>query len=112
MYMFKGEVSDGFNRNELNSAICCLQSAIKHRMNVENGTVVYRGITYKFDESINVGSQFYFSTFVSTSTDKSIAQEFRERLKEFGGEGGGTLMTITIQNNGTDENHPNYCFNI
>ena len=112
MYMFKGEVSDGFNRNELNSAICCLQSAIKHRMNVENGTVVYRGITYKFDESINVGSQFYFSTFFSTSTDKNIAQEFRGRLKEFGGEGEGTLMTITIQNNGTDENHPNYCLNI
>ena len=113
MYMFKGEVSDGFNRNELNSAICCLQSAIKHRMNVENGTVVYRGITYKFDESINVGSQFYFSTFVSTSTDKKFAQDIiRERKIEFGGEGEGTLMTITIQNNGTDENHPNYCLNI
>ena len=51
IYMFKGEVSDtfidsfgyknnGFNRNELNSAICCLQRAIKNRRNVENGTVV------------------------------------------------------------------------
>jgi hypothetical protein len=124
IYMFKGEVSDtfidsfgyknnGFNRNELNSAICCLQRAIKNRMNVENGTVVYRGITNKFDESINVGSQFYFSTFVSTSTDKKFAQDIiRERKIEFGGEGEGTLMTITIQNNGTDENHPNYCLNI
>ena len=123
-YMFRGEVSEtfedsygyinqGFNRNELNSAICCLQSVIKNRMNVSNGTVVYRGISNKFDKSINVGSQFYFSNFVSTSTDKSIAHLFRRsRLDEFGGEGRGTFMTITIQNNGTDENHPNYCLNI
>ena len=103
----------GFNRNELNSAICCLQDAIKKRMNVSNGTIVYRGMSTKFDDNMNVGSQFYFSTFISTSTDKRVAHRFRQnRLNEFRGTGKGTLMTITIQNNGTDENHPNYCLNI
>ena len=123
-YMFSGEVlnefsdsngknNKGFNKNELNSAICCLQAALKNKMNVKNGTVVYRGMSNKFDSSINVGSQFYFSGFVSTSTSQKVAHRFRKsRLKQIGGEGKGTFMTITIQNNGTDENHPNYCLNI
>ena len=109
----KGKKNNGFKKNELNSAICCLQTALKNKMNVQNGTVVYRGMSNKFDESINVGSQFYFSGFVSTSTSKKEAHRFRKsRLKEFRGEGKGTFMTITIQNNGTDEKHPNYCLNI
>ena len=108
-YMFNKEISTtspfGFEQKELDSAICCLQNVLKKYVNVENDTIVYRGITNKFPDNINVGSQFYFSSFVSTSTSKEIARRFIKSKN-------GTFMTITIRNNGTDERHPNYCLNI
>lgn len=69
--MFSGEVLEefinpnnqrckGFNRNQLNSIICCLQHAIKNKRNVDNNTIVYRGIGRKFPNNINIGSRFYF----------------------------------------------------
>ena len=127
-YMFKEEVlpvfkdsygndRKGFTQNQLNSAIHCLQYVIKNynskkSKKIENGTIVYRGMSLKFPQNISVGSHFYFSSFVSTSTSRSVAHRFRKsRLKETK-DGKGTFMTITIQNNGTDQNHPNYCLNI
>ena len=102
----------GFSKSELDSAICCLQHVLKKNKNVENGTIVYRGISNKFPENMNIGSKFYFSAFISTSTDIKIADEFRKEGIKKNGEGGGTLMKIFIHNNGTDRNHPNYCLNI
>ena len=102
----------GFSKSELDSAICCLQHVIKKNKNVQNGTIVYRGISNKFPDNMNVGSKFYFSSFISTSTDIKIADRFRKNGLKKNGDGGGTLMKIFIHNNGTDENHPNYCLNI
>ena len=95
----------GFSKEQLDSFICCLQNEIKKNKNVKNNTIVYKFVPVKFDNSINVGSHFYFSTFVRTSI-REWALNFWTRKKE------GTFMKINIQNNGTDDNHPNYCFYI
>ena len=94
----------GFSQKELNSWICCLQNAIKNNKNVANGTKVYRGFNKKFPNNINIGSKFYFSQFVSTTKKYQTAIHFASR--------NGTIISIDIQNNGTDENHPNYCYYI
>ena len=115
-YMFRKNIEDnyhnkrGFDQHQLNSWICCMQKAIKNNKNVKNGTKVYRGVIYKFPENINVGSRFYFSAFISTSIDKNVAENFiKNRMKN---NKESTMMTISIQNNGTDDDHPNYCFYI
>ena len=105
-------VLPGFSKKQLNSAICCIQKAIKNKSNVDNNTFVYRGTAFKFPDNINVGSQFYFSSFISTSKDKNVAESFLSYQKGHQNYNGGTLMKIIIQNNGTDNEHPYYCFNI
>ena len=123
-YMFNGKILvkfqneynltvDGFNEEQIKSAICCIQNALKNNINVENNITVYRGVAFKFPANINVGSQFYFSSFISTSTKSSIAKSFMyDRINKKDPDSGGTFMTINIQNNDGTDNHPNYCFNI
>ena len=123
-YMFNGKILvkflneynltvDGFNEEQIKSAICCIQNALKNNINVENNITVYRGVAFKFPANINVGSQFYFSSFISTSTKSSIAKSFMyDRINKKNPDSGGTFMTINIQNNDGTDNHPNYCFNI
>ena len=95
---------DVFNEKEIISWISCLQLALSRNKNVEDDTIVYRGIgNRKFPQSIGVGSKFYFREFTSTSKDKSAAEEFQEDE--------GTLLIIRIKNNGTN-GYPNYCFYI
>ena len=53
--------------------------------------MVYRGVRVKIPNNIGVGSKFYFQEFLSTSKDINVAKGFA---------GSGTLMYITIQNNG------------
>ena len=95
----------GFSKEQLDSFICCLQNEIRNIKNVENNTIVYMSLPVKFDNSINIGSQFYFPTFVSTSKNRDVSLAFlkNKNKKE------GTLIKINIQNNGIDDNHPNYC---
>ena len=52
--------------------------------------------------TIGVGSKFYFPEFLSTSRDINIAKEIA---------GNGTLMYITVQNNGIN-GQKNYCRDI
>ena len=98
----------GFSKEQLDSFICCLQNEIRNIKNVENNTIVYMSLPVKFDNSINIGSQFYFPTFVSTSKNRDVSLAFlkNKNKKE------GTLIKINIQNNGIDDNHPNYCLYI
>ena len=116
-YMYKEEIVQqfqnghlnkykGFTREQFDSIICCLQYAL---LNCDNrklfspNLTVYRGITNnKFPEYIGIGSQFYFPNFISASIDINVAKSFIHGPI-------GTLMKIKIENNGTDERHPNYC---
>ena len=101
---FKG-IEGHFSENDIKSWIYCLQLALKNNKNVENNTVVYRGITtFKFPDGIGIGSKFYFREFFSTSLRKKVALSFISNNPK-----NGTLMIITIKNNGID-GHPNYCF--
>ena len=91
-----------FSEDEIKSWICCLHLALSRNKNVDDDTIVYRGVgNRKFSENIGVGSKFYFREFTSTSIEKSEAEKFKED--------GGTLMIIRIKNNGTN-GYPNYCF--
>ena len=93
-----------FNLNELSSCISSLQLALSRVKNVNDDTIVYRGVgNKKFAKDIKIGSKFSFKEFISTSLEKSEVEKFKDE--------GGTLMIITIKNNGTN-GHPNYCFNI
>ena len=115
-YMLNGLISDqcnicfqhfqGFSKSQLDSWICCLQNAIKNQRNVKNGTKVFRGTKQKFPDIINIGSKFYFQSFISTSKNYKFAEWFLRQNEK------GTMMTIDIEYNGTDDNHPNYCFNL
>ena len=85
------------------SNVWCLHKAISQNVNnVENGTLVYRGVCFKLPDNIGVGMKFYFPEFLSTSTDINIAKDIA---------GSGTLMYITIQNNGANGKKV-YCRNI
>ena len=78
----------------LKSNVWCLHKAIvKGINNVPNNTIVYRGINAKIPFDIGVGTTFYFQEFLSTSRDINIAKSFANS---------GTLMVISIQNNGTN----------
>ena len=104
-YMFNNEeilIGYGFNREQINSIICCLQSTIKNKNNVSNNITVYRGVKRKFPNDINIGSQFYFPAFTSTSKIEKTALGF------IGGDVG-TLMTINLINNEIGEDHLDYC---
>ena len=85
------------------SNVWCLHKAITQNVNnVQNGTLVYRGVCFKLPNDLGIGKKFYFPEFLSTSTDIKIAQDIA---------GGGTLMYITIQNNGVNGKKI-YCRNI
>ena len=58
----------------------------------------------KFPKHIKIGTKFLFREFISTSLSKNIA-------KGFINDQNGTLMIITIKNNGLNGS-PNYCYNI
>lgn len=94
----------------MKSWVHCLYLALRSNRNVNENTVVYRGISkYRFPSEIGIGSKFYIREFVSTSVKKKVALQFmnynnKEKV-------GGTLMKITIKNNGIN-GHPNYCYNI
>ena len=82
------------NINDLNSTVWCLHKAItQNNSNVQNGVLLYRGVCKKLPNNIGIGTRFFFPEFISTSKDINIA-------KSFGGSG--TLMYITVQNNGTN----------
>ena len=85
------------------SNVWCLHKAITQNVNnVQNGTLVYRGVCFKLPNDLGIGKKFYFPEFLSTSTDIKIAQDIAC---------GGTLMYITIQNNGVNGKKI-YCRNI
>ncbi len=92
-----------FPEDILQSWIYCLQLALSRNVNVKEDTVVYRGVKVYFPEEIQVGSKFYFREFLSTSTKKKFSLGWIKNE--------GTLMDITIKNNGTN-GHPNYCYYI
>ena len=96
------------NRNDnkfYNSYIWCLHSTLRNYYKdvntekiqlVKDGTMVYRKCdTFDF-KKYGKGSQFYFSSFVSTSLDENIKEKFN----------GSCLMKIIIKNN--EKN--NYCY--
>ena len=90
-YMRNNEISL-YTENDLKSYAWCLHKAItQNNQNVDNNILVYRGVNVKIPNNIGVGSTFYFSEFLSTSKDINIAKSFA---------GTGTLMYITILNNG------------
>ena len=85
------------------SNVWCLHKAITQNINnVPNGTLVYRGVCFKLPNDLGVGQKFYFPEFLSTSTDIKIAQDIALN---------GTLMYISIQNNGVNGKKI-YCRNI
>ena len=91
----------GLNKELLNSWIYCLQNEIFKLKNVQDDTIVYRGIkNFKFSQEIGTGSKFYFREFLSTSKNRQFSEEWIN--------GKGTLMIITIKNNGTN-GYKNYC---
>ena len=94
-YLRNNEISN-YTENDLKSYAWCLHKAItQNNQNVDNNILVYRGVRVKIPNSIGVGSRFYFSEFLSTSKDINIAKNFA---------GTGTLMYITILNNGINGN--------
>ena len=95
---------DVFSEEQIKSFACCLQLALSRNKGVKENTIVYRGInTFKFPKEIVKGSKFYLTEFMSTSTNRNVAEAFMG--------GAGTLMEIKIQNNGTN-NCLNYCYDV
>ena len=78
----------------LKSNVWCLHKAItKSINNVPNNTIVYRGIKAKIPFNMGIGTKFYFQEFLSTSKNIDVAKGFALF---------GTLLIISIQNNGTN----------
>ncbi len=101
-YLRYGTISEyyGFTEAELKSWAYCLHSSLQFRTsNVEEGTVVYRGVNTNAPKTWKVGDKFYFAEFVSTSKKINEAEKWAN---------GKTLMVITIKNNGV-EGKNNYC---
>ena len=92
-----------FTEKQLKSWTCCLQLALSRNRNVKEGDIVYRGFSTRFPSGIGIGSKFYFSSFVSTSTHIDFCKDWIDH--------NGTILIITIKNNGTN-GHPNYCYYI
>ena len=92
-YLRDGTINNN-NAKDANSTVWCLHKAItQNNPNVQNGALLYRGVCKKLPNNIVVGTRFFFPEFISTSKDINVA-------KSFGGSG--TLMYITVQNNGTN----------
>ena len=84
--------NDFNNLYDKKSFVWCLHKAITQNYpNVPNDTIVYRGVFFKLPYNIGVGTKFFFPEFLSTSRDINIAKDIASN---------GTLMIITIQNNG------------
>ena len=95
-------INNIFTEEELKSWICCLQLALSRQKNVKENSIVYRGIhELKFPPEIGIGSHFYLPEYISTTIKKSFAEKWAKY--------NGTIMIITIRNNGTN-GHPNYCY--
>ena len=95
----------GFTEEQLKSWIYCLNLALSRNKNVKDFQVAYRAISnYKFPDNINKGDKFYLREFISTSKSKKFCKDWLRDNE-------GTLLEITIKNNGTN-GHPNYCFYI
>lgn len=102
----KSENSE-YSEEEIKSFIWCLHSILRNYSNdvilnstkikpVKDGITVYRRADITFDvNKYNIGSQFYFSNFISTSKKKD-------------GYIGNHILEITIRNN--EKN--NYCYSI
>ena len=94
------------NKDQISSWARCLRHAltsykIKGVNFIEDNTIVYRGIKeYRFPKNMGIGSSFFFPEFISTSLNKQFSMNWIK--------GKGTLLTITIRNNGTN-GFPNYC---
>ena len=98
-YLRQGDINR-FSKKELKSWAYCLHSSLQFRTsNVNNGTVVYRGVSLPAPSDWKVGKRFYFAEFISTSTNIEVAKRFAM---------GQTLLVITIKNNGTQGKN-NYC---
>ena len=83
-----------YNTKDSKSNVWCLHKAVtQNNSKVSNGTILYRGVCFRLANDIGVGTKFYFPEFLSTSRDINIAKDIA---------GSGTLMYITIQNNGTN----------
>ena len=89
-----------YNEKQIKSIIWCLHFALTSKKNnIKNGTILYRGVRYKFPDNLEVGSKFIFAEFISTSRNKETALDFAD---------GVTLFVIRIENN-----YPNsYCCDI
>ena len=99
-YLRFGKLSNYFTETELKSWAYCLHSSLQFRTsNVEEGTVVYRGVSIPAPKTWKVGDKFYFAEFISTSKNISEAEKWANKT---------TLMVITIKNNGV-EGKNNYC---
>ena len=94
---------EGFSEKQIRSWVYCLQQALSRNKNVEEGTIVYRGVMFPFPKDIGIGSKFYFREFISTSTRKDFCEEWIDYQ--------GTIMEIKIKNNGIN-GYPNYCYYI
>ena len=106
----RNQTVDHFTEQQIKSWVCCLQLALKRNIGVKDDTIVYRGIRkFKFPPEIGIGSQFYFREFFSTSLSEDVAKGFAGFTP--GKNNKGTIMVITIKNNGTN-GHPNYCYDI
>ena len=103
-YLRFGKV-EWFSEEQIKSWACCLQLALNRNKGVKDDTIVYRGIRrYKFPEDFKPGTNFYFKEFISTTTNKKVAKDFK-------GDEGGTIIKIIIKNNGTN-NKNNYCYSV
>ena len=90
-YLRTGKISGNkYTEDELKSWTFWLHTALeKRRLNVWDGTVVYRGINSKPPSYWKIGYKFIFAEFVSTSLNKKNAENFSQ---------GGTLLIITLYN--------------
>ena len=80
--------------NYSRSNVWCLhQACTQKNSGVTDGTILYRGVCFKLPNDIGIGTKFFFPEFLSTSRDINIAKNIA---------GKGTLMHITVQNNGTN----------
>ena len=94
-YLRNGDLM-GYSESELKSTVWCLHKAITQTNVVDpvtNGTILYRGVCFKLPNNIGVGTKFYFPEFLSSSRDINVAKSFGNS---------GTLMYITVKNNGTN----------
>ena len=86
-----------FPSEHIPSYIFCLVNSLTRKEKVKDGTVkdgtkVYRGVSnFKLEESIGIGSGFYFREFTSTTLSKRVAYGFIDKK--------GTLFSIIITNN-------------